>query len=60
MVGGGVPTAAGDLFLEPARYTMAARALPYNARAVRLTLPGLGQNAGEVGAAALVWHHLAG
>jgi glucokinase len=59
VVGGGVPTAAGDLFLEPVRRTMAARALPYNAQAVRLTLPGLGKNAGAVGAAALVWHHLA-
>ena len=59
VVGGGVPTAAGDLFLEPVRRTMASRALPHNANAVRLTLPGLGQHAGEVGAAALVWHHLA-
>lgn len=60
VVGGGVPTAAGDLFLEPVRRTMTARALPYNAQSVRLTLPGLGKNAGEVGAAALLWHHLAG
>ncbi len=58
IIGGSVSLAAGELFMEPVRQTIAARALPPNVRAARLSLPGLGQNAGEVGAAALVWHHL--
>ncbi len=58
VIGGGVPTAAGDLFLKPVGQTMIARALPHNVRSVHVTLPGLGRNAGEVGAAALIWHHL--
>ncbi len=60
VIGGGVPTAAGELFMEPVRQAIAARALPPNARTARLSLPGLGKNAGEIGAAALVWHHLEG
>jgi len=58
VIGGGVPTAAGDLFLDSVRQTLIARALSHNSQSVRITLPGLGHNAGEVGAAALIWHHL--
>lgn len=52
VVGGGA-AAAGDLLLEPARRTLAARALPPARDRVRVVPAALGPDAGFVGAAAL-------
>lgn len=59
IVGGGV-AAAGPLLLDPLRRVLARRALPANVQAVQVVPAGLGEHAGEVGAAALVWHRAGG
>ena len=52
VVGGGA-AAAGDLLLGPARETVAARALPPNAEAVRIVPARFGSDSGMLGAAVL-------
>ncbi len=51
VVGGGVAK-LGELLLEPARKVVTARAFPISARAVRIVVSGLGDEAGVLGAAA--------
>lgn len=58
LIGGGV-AAAGELLLGPIRERIGDRALPANARNVKVIPAGLGPDSGAIGAAALVWHHLA-
>lgn len=59
VIGGGV-MAAGDLLLEPARATVAARALGPSREEVRIVPAALGVEAGMIGAAALAYDGLAG
>jgi glucokinase len=58
VIGGGV-MAAGDLLLEPARATVAARALPPSRDEVRIVTADFGVEAGMVGAAAMAFDRLA-
>jgi glucokinase len=58
VIGGGV-IAAGDLLLNPARATVAARALPPSRDLVRIVPARFGVEAGMVGAAALALDGLA-
>jgi glucokinase len=57
VIGGGV-MAAGDLLLEPARATVAARALPPSRDEVRIVMAEFGIEAGMIGAAALAFDGL--
>jgi glucokinase len=57
VIGGGV-MAAGDLLLEPARATVAARALPPSRDEVRIVTAEFGVEAGMVGAAAMAFDRL--
>jgi len=57
VIGGGV-MAAGDLLLEPARATVAARALPPSRDEVRIVTAEFGVEAGMIGAAALAFDGL--
>jgi glucokinase len=57
VIGGGV-MAAGDLLLEPARATVAARALPPSREVVRIVTAEFGVEAGMIGAAALAFDGL--
>jgi glucokinase len=57
VIGGGV-MAAGDLLLEPARATVAARALGPAREGVRILPAALGTEAGMIGAAALAYDAL--
>jgi glucokinase len=59
VIGGGV-IAAGELLLEPARRTVAARALPPSRDEVRIVAAQFGVEAGMVGAAALAFDGLRG
>ena len=54
VIGGGV-MAAGDLLLEPARATVAARALPPSRDEVRIVTAEFGVEAGMIGAAAMAF-----
>jgi glucokinase len=54
VIGGGV-IAAGDLLLEPARATVAARALTPSGDQVRIVTAAFGVEAGMIGAAALAF-----
>jgi glucokinase len=58
VIGGGV-MAAGDLLLEPARRTVAERALPPSKDEVRIVMAEFGVEAGMIGAAALAFDGLA-
>jgi glucokinase len=57
-IGGGVALDAGELLLAPARTEMRRRAFASSANAVRVELAQLGDDAGLIGAARLVWDHL--
>lgn len=57
-VGGGVALDAGELLLVPARRELKLRALSHAANAVQLVLATLGDDAGLVGAARLIWETL--
>jgi glucokinase len=59
VVGGGV-MAAGEMLMEPARATVAERALPPARDLVRILPAQFGSEAGMVGAAALAWSELEG
>jgi glucokinase len=54
VIGGGV-MAAGDLLLEPARATVAERALPPSRDEVRIVMAEFGIEAGMIGAAAMAF-----
>lgn len=58
VLGGGVALDARELFLVPAREEMRRRALAASAEHVRIELARLGDDAGLVGAARLVWEKL--
>jgi glucokinase len=58
VIGGGV-MAAGDLLLEPARATVAARALPPSRDEVRIVTAEFGVEAGMIGAATLAFDGIA-
>jgi len=58
VIGGGV-MAAGDLLLDPARATVAARALPPSRDEVRIVTAQFGVEAGMVGAAAMAYDAIA-
>jgi predicted NBD/HSP70 family sugar kinase len=53
VVGGGV-SHAGNLFLATIRETVYRRSLPLATRALQIELSGLGEDAGIIGAAAMV------
>lgn len=57
-IGGGVALDAGELLLAPARTEMRRRAFASSADAVRVELAQLGDDAGLIGAARLIWDHL--
>lgn len=54
VIGGGVATGAGRLVLAPVEDEISGRCLPANAKSVQITSSVLGEDAGVVGAAALV------
>lgn len=54
VIGGGA-SRAGDLILEPLREVVASRAMPGPAGVVRIVAAELGNDAGLIGAASLVW-----
>ncbi|HYF77190.1 MAG TPA: ROK family protein, partial [Symbiobacteriaceae bacterium] len=54
VVGGG-GSHAGDFVLEPMRQAIAAKAMPGPCDVVRIVAAELGNDAGLIGAASLVW-----
>ena len=60
VVNGGGSSQAGDLLFEPVRRTVASRAVPLQRKTAQIVAARLGDNAGVLGAAALVLDRLEG